>query len=478
MLRLSSLRTRCRLSCTPISLLSVLLATLLATPAIADTDDAVSDSEVEAVPADTAPPAQTSTEASGTEKAPAAKAAETPAGDEAQDDQPTKATPATAMAAVARLVSGSRVGGGVLVAPDLVMTLLDRVGLGYRVDVRLGNGHQATGRISKVDKARGLALVRLDEPAPASGVATLATRPAARGDAVTIIGHGGSVGLSADYAELRGLTSFSTVQAQVAADAYERPGDYDGDWATNFLVDRSAGSGDEGSPVFSASGELLGLLRGAVEGGGGRGLVAATADLRRLLDAPEPERAYRKPHHMQSWAGFGVAFHNRPSHIAGLVTLGLRIAFLDALRLEPWFEVDMGSRAAIQTPVERPRDLWWSVEGGLSFGYRLPLFSEGSRSYVVPTAGLRLGWNRFQHNQQSLVPSCQDGDCSWIVQKTTDQERSFRAGADLGVDVRHGKIRIGYRYFLSPADMKGHAMHRIVMTVDGWPIPLGLGDTH
>jgi len=483
MLLLPSLPVACRQPTTTLSLLAGALVALSAFPATAQSTDDESTGET------TDDDRGTGGE---TQDLPGGEAEEAPAPaatveDEASSDSEPTPEPVPAettvsapdpLASVARLISGSRVGGGVLVAPDQVITLLNRVGLGYLVDVRLGDGHRSVGRISRVDRARGLALVRLEDPAPANTVATLDGPPPRLGEEVRIVGHGGSVGLSMEEAELRSLTSFSTVHARVAAEAQAPPDDFDEPWSTNFLVDRTAGSGDEGCPVFSAAGAVLGILRQAVPGSGGRGVVASADDLRALLGAPDPPRAYRRPHHMQSWGGLGVAFHNRPSHVAGLVTLGLRIAFLDAIRLEPWFEVDLGSRAATQTPVARPKDFWWSVETGLSFGYRLPLFSEGNRSYVVPTAGLRLGWNRFQHSEQSLAPSCEDGDCSWVVQKTTDQERSFRAGIDVGVDVRHGKVRFGYRYFLSPADLQGHSMHRVVVTIDGWPIPIGLGDTH
>jgi hypothetical protein len=239
-------------------------------------------------------------------------------------------------------------------------------------------------------------------------------------------------------------------------------------------------SGNQAS-VFDEQGRVLGLVRGSVDRNAQRTAVIPAAVLLRLLAAPRAEHPYRRPHHLQSWGGLGLALHNRPTHLGTFATWGLRVVLWDSLRLEPWIEGLVGTRAPFQCPEGdyRPHDLWWSLDLGFSAGWRVPVAVEGSRDYVVPNVGLRLGWNRFGHRRDELLAVCDEGaPCRWVLDRSLDEERDLRVGIDLGLDIRHGAVRLGYRFFLSPSDLGGESMHRLVLTFDGLGLPIHLGDSH
>ncbi len=386
---------------------------------------------------------------------------------------------------VARVQCAGRVAGGVLVAGGTaVIAPLEAVQLGYPVDVRLGDGHLTTGRITAVDRVEELALVTLDEPAPDAPTTPLSRELPALGEPVTIIGHGGATGLSDLYQVERELLTFSVVHARVASSPVEFDDLAPAEQPRRFLVDRPVGEGDAGSPVFDQRGRVVGLLMNEVEDGGGRSIAVGAASLDDLVAEPALAKPWRKRHHLQSWGGIGLAAHNRPSHLAGAILYGIRVALLDSIRFEPWLEVDLGTRAARAAEEDRParpRDFWWSIETGLTVGYRIPMFVEGGRNYIIPTAGFRIGWNRFQHKVDQLVSSCSgdDGaDCGFVLERHIDQERSLRPGIDLGIDVRHGKVRFGYRFFIDPMAVRAHSMHRLIVTFDGLLLPIRVGDSN
>ncbi len=384
----------------------------------------------------------------------------------------------------ARVYSTGRVGAGVFVADDLVVTLHELVRIGGRVSVSNEGGVTADGEIVAFDQASGLALLRLDEPLPAgAGPRPRPTmRAAVAGEAAEWTGHGGTTSLGAYDDALRDLAAFSPRPARVIA---VPAADIEPDALDDFLIDRPPGQGDRGAPLVGADGALLGIVDQALDGGGGRTRVISSRRVAELLDGPRLERPYRKRSHLQFWSGVGVAAHNRPSHLAGTASLGLRIAILDHLRIEPWFEALLGFRAATaeedddgNTLDARPTDLWWSVEAGVSFGYRVPIANETSRDYIVPNVGVRLGWNRFQHREDALVSDCSGDACRYVVERSRDQIKEFRPGVDLGFDVRHGRVRVGYRFFLSPQAVQAHSMHRVFVTFDGFPLPIAIGDSH
>ena len=58
-----------------------------------------------------------------------------------------------------------------------------------------------------------------------------------------------------------------------------------------------------------------------------------------------------------------------------------------------------------------------------------------------------------------------------------DQLRSVRVGIDLGADVQHGPVRFGYRFFVDPAAPAAHSMHRLLITLDGLPLDIAIGDS-
>jgi hypothetical protein len=373
------------------------------------------------------------------------------------------------------------VGAGVLLpGGQEVLCLLSTVRLGEPIEVRLGDTHTTAAVIVASSADLDLAVLAIENHAEPSAARRLSASLPEAGDEVRIVGHGGSTRSDDKDLNVSGLASFSSLWARVAS----AHGETAGGRAPMFLLDRSAGREDLGAPVFDSNGEVVGLVTELLEDGGGRALALATPALRAFVAAERGETKYRRPHHLQSWGGFGVAAHNRPSHIAGLVTLGIRAVLFDRLRIEPWFEVDLGTRAPLTEEdtgtQSRPRELWWSLETGLHVGYRVPLFGEGGRNYFVPHVGFRLGWNRFQHNTEEIASLCGKGGmaCSHTLERSIDRQLSFRPGVELGADLRHGGIRIGYRLFLDPTHLKAHSMHRLVLTFDGLPLPIRVGDSN
>ncbi len=383
-----------------------------------------------------------------------------------------------------RVYSTGRVGAGVLVADDLVVTLHELVRVGGRVVVTSEGGIVSDGDIVAFDAASGLALLALDPPLPVGPVprSRPVLRAAVTGEPAHWVGHGGSPGL-ADYdATLRELADFSPRPTRVVA---VPPADLDPDALDDLLIDRAPGDGDRGAPLIGADGALLGIVDQPLEGGGERTRVISARRVAELIDGPRLEKPYRKLSHLQFWSGVGVAAHNRPSHLAGTVSLGMRVAVLDHLRIEPWFEALLGFRAATaeedddgNTIDARTTDLWWSIEAGVSFGYRVPIANETSRDYIVPNVGLRVGWNRFQHRDERLASDCSGEVCRYVIERSRDQVKELRPGIDLGFDVRHGKVRVGYRFFLAPQAIQAHSMHRVFVTFDGFPLPISIGDSH
>lgn len=384
------------------------------------------------------------------------------------------APPATAAAGspAVRIVASGRVGGGLLLpGGSHVVTLLELVQIGWPARVEASDGTRTRARIVQVDRPLGLAVLELDAALPAPIAAP--SRPARLDEVVRILGHGGTVGLGSDEGALRGQLAFSPLSARVAG---VRPPD--GDWAA-FLIDRPGGDGDRGAPVIGEDGAFLGLLAEPVLGGGGRTRVVAAEEVLSVAVAAPLGRPWPRRSHFQGWAGIGIAAHNRPYHLAGSGLVGARVVLFDVLRLEPWFEADLGARGRTVGVGGRPTDLWWSLETGVSAGGRVPLLRvEGSRDYLVPTAGFRIGWNRFQHRPDTFVADCDDAGCTWARTAGWEQERSVRAGVEVGVDIRKGPVRVGYRIFIDPAAVTAHAMHRLFVTFDQVLAPLGVGDSN
>ncbi len=376
-----------------------------------------------------------------------------------------------------RVLTHGRNGAGVLVDEGrAVITLRELVNVGRVVRVTLADGTERRGRIAATADDLGLALVLLTEPAPASLAAVPSTRMPERGEAVVLAGHGGAAQVPVWKPEVAALVRFSTVHAQVASDpvSMEEEGEFPA-----FLVDRLPGAGDLGAPVYDDFGALIGLLAEEVPDGGGRGLVVAGSVLAQLIAEPRRETPYALRSHFQTWSGLGMAVHDRPLHVAGSLVIGARVAILDGLRLEPFFEVDLGLRRPVGDPEPSPQSFWWSLETGLSVGYRIPIFNPRSRDYFVPVVGFRIGWNRFDHRDDALIADCSgDGGCRWTQDDTVIREESLRPGVDIGVDLRKGKVRIGYRFFLAPTMVQEHSMHRIFVTFDGFPLNLRFGDAN
>lgn len=452
----------------------ILLATLMvATPAAAQESPGDADPPADEAPAEPVPDAKPVPDA-----APPATASAKPA--------PAR-TPPPPLRSTARIVASGRVSGAILVDEGrAVVAPLATVQIGWPAYVTLGEGHSTRARIVAVDHYEGLALLELDDAAPQGGAAVFRTSPPDVGEELVIVGHGGSVGLGEGSLQLRGMLTFSPITAKVSALEVGFGEETDlapGERPRRFLVDRAPGSGDEGAPMFDAEGRFAGLLLETVKDGGGRGVAVDAAAVADLVAEPRLQKPYVRAHHLQSWAGIGVAAHNRPSHLGATLSYGLRGVFLDQIRVEPWIEVVLGTRAPfIGDTATRPRDFWWSLETGASFGWRIPMFGEGARNYIVPTLGFRAGWNRFEHKVEELVSDCTDADsasgCAFVIDRSIDQERSFRAGFDLGIDIRHGPVRVGYRFFLDPTAVNAHAMHRLLVTFDGAGIPLRAGDSN
>ena len=384
-----------------------------------------------------------------------------------------------------RIVASGRVGAGLLVEDGThVLTLLSTINVGYRAAVVNGQGHASLGRVVAWDRLHGIALLELVDPVVGVATPEVVATPPAVGDEAVLLGHGGSVGLSVEQSEVRALTTWSPLVGRVVATTDE-PSEDEADELghPDFLVDRALGDGDIGSPVLDSQGRVRGLVRRGVDGGGDRTLVTNPRALVKLLAAPR-DRKFVRPTHLQSLAGGGIAAHNRPSIIGGFARLGLRVAIVDALKLEPWFEAAIGTRAPFSedledgTSVFRDRDLWWSLDLGLDVGWRVPIPVEGSRDYIIPTVGLRAGWNRFQQRSEELVADCvEGGGCQWEIERTVDQLRSVRVGIDLGADVQHGPVRFGYRFFVDPTAPAAHSMHRLLITLDGLPLDIAIGDS-
>ena len=384
---------------------------------------------------------------------------------------------------VARVSASGRVGSGIVVNGGThVVALLHTVSVGYPAAVQTGTGHVSLARIVAWDRLHEIALLALDEPVPDVPIPIFGPQPSV-GTEVVAFGHGGSVGLSVYDEDLRSLTTFTPLPSHVLSQRLPTEEEREARVFPDFLIDRAPGDGDRGAPVVNEAGEIVGMVREAVSDGAGRTLVLPAAAITDLLDAPQ-DRKYRRPTHLQAWSGGGVAAHNRPSMIGGFARLGFRLVILDALRIEPWAEALLGTRAPFAitdedgaTTGSRPRDLWWSIDAGMDFGYRIPIPVEGSRDYIIPNAGFRLGWNRFQHGDETLRGVCVDEGCRWETTRALDQVREFRGGIDLGIDVRHGRLRLGYRFFLDPTAVAEHSMHRLVFTVDGFPLDIAVGDS-
>lgn len=358
---------------------------------------------------------------------------------------------------------------------EYIVTLLELVRVGFPVRVGLADGSQTRARLIAREPEMGLALLRMDNPAAPEYAIEPSTRRVEQGEPVAIIGHGGTSLVPPWLPELGAMVSFSRLAATVAAEGPEvgEEGPFPG-----FLVDRNPGEGDLGAPIFDADGEVVGLLADVVEDGGGRAFAVSGAAILRLLAQPRLDKPKPRQTHFQSWGGFGLAVHNRPLHLAGSALVGARIAIIDQVRLEPWFELDLGVREAVGEPVSTPQTFWWSLETGLNLGYRLNIFNPRSRDYVVPNVGLRAGWNRFDHWDESLVADCDGAECRWTQDSRLAREEGVRAGIDLGLDVQKGPLRIGYRFFLAPSAVDAWSMHRIFITFDGFPLPIRFGDSH
>ena len=345
-------------------------------------------------------------------------------------------------------------------------------------------GNDGDARIVAFDAASGLALLGLAEPWTDRPAAPPTFRAAELHEVVHWVGHGGTPLLGNDDAVLRALASFTSIRTRVVAlPATEA----EPDALDDLLVDRSPGTGDRGAPLLGEDGAVVAIVDQALEEGGGRARAISARRIEELLAAPRLERPYMKRSHLQFWSGTGVAAHNRPSHLAATASIGFRVAVLDHFRIEPWFEALIGFRAASTEEDEdedgnvlssRPTDLWWSLEAGVSFGYRIPVPNETSRDYVIPNVGVRLGWNKFEHRDDALASDCSQGPCAYVIERNLDRVKDFRPGIDLGLDVRHGKVRIGYRFFLDPTAVQAHSMHRVFVTFDGIPLPIRIGDSN
>jgi hypothetical protein len=425
-------------------------------------------------PPDDLPPVETASPA----EAPASDPAPGPAeGDElVEDDTPPPAEPPDPDDSVVLLAVPGRTFAGLLVEDgEYAVTLLELVRVGFAVRVALADGSQTRARLVAREPEMGLALLRLDQPAVPEIARRPSLRTVVRGERVEIIGHGGTSQVPPWLTELGVMVSFSHLQATVAAVGPELE---DESTFPGFLVDRSPGEGDLGAPIFDDDGEVVGLLAQTVEDGGGRAFAVSGAAIEALLAQPRLDQPKPRQSHFQSWGGVGLAVHNTPLHFAGAALIGARIAIVDQVRLEPWFELDLGVRDAVATPEPAPRTFWWSLETGLNVGYRLNIFNPRSRDYVVPNVGVRVGWNRFDHQDEAIVADCAGGDCRWVTESRLDREESLRAGIDLGLDVQKGPIRIGYRFFLAPSAVDAWSMHRIFITFDGFPLPIRFGDSH
>ena len=385
-------------------------------------------------------------------------------------DAPDRADSVVLLAVPGRTFAGLLVEEG-----EYIVTLLELVRVGFPVRVGLADGSQTRARLIAREPEMGLALLRLDEPAAPKYARVPSLRAVERGEVVEIIGHGGASQVPPWLTELGAMVAFSRLTATVAATGPEVE---DEGFFPGFLIDRTPGEGDMGAPIFDADGEVVGLLAQPVDDGGGRAFAASGAAILALLSQPRLDAPKPRQSHFQSWGGFGIAVHNSPLRIGGTVLVGARIAIVDQLRVEPWFELDLGVREAVGEPLPLPEAFWWSLETGVNVGYRLNIFNPRSRDYVVPNAGFRIGWNRFDHYDESIVSDCDGQDCRWVTSSQLQRQESTRAGIDLGLDVQKGPVRVGYRFFLAPSAVDAWSMHRIFITFDGFPLPIRFGDSH
>lgn len=452
-------------------MLPLLLATLLPCAALAQEPPA--DPPAPTQPAPEAPPSTDPAPAEAPADAPPAPAdapptpADTPA---PAQDAPSPEDSAVLLAVPGRTFSGLLVENG-----EYVVTLLELARVGFPVRVGLADGSQTRARLVAKEPGMGLALLRLDAPARPEYARVPSTRAVERGERLRIVGHGGTSQVPPWLVELGAMVSFSTLTATVAAAGpdVEGEGPFPG-----FLVDRTPGEGDLGAPIFDADDQVVGLLADAVDEGGGRAMAVSGDAILTMLAQERRDEPYPRQSHFQSWGGVGLVVHNQPLHFAGAVLLGARVSIIDQIRLEPWFELDLGTRVAVSEPEDSPQTFWWSLETGLNLGYRLNIFNPRSRDYLVPNVGFRIGWNRFDHNRESLVADCDGGDCRWTQTTELIRQESLRPGIDLGLDVRKGPIRIGYRFFIAPAEVEAWSMHRLFVTFDGFPLPIRFGDSH
>jgi S1-C subfamily serine protease len=474
----------------PTALSCVLL--LLAGPALAgdeapdstetvpeDKDASPPDSPEEADPAPEGAPASDAAEDTPTaptpEEAPPSADATAPADDPTATEPHDTGPPALSDSVVILAVPGRTFAGVLVEDGEYIATLLELVRVGFQVRVGLADGSQTRARLIARDPDMGLALLRLDAPADPRYARSPSSSPVEVGQELTVIGHGGASQVPSWLPELGEMISFSQLSAKVAAvgPEVEDEGLYPA-----FLIDRTPGEGDLGAPVFDDDGGLVGLVADTVEDGGDRTVVVGSAALEALLQVPRADTPKPRQSHFQSWGGAGLAVHNDPLHFAGSLIVGARVAIIDQVRLEPWFELLLGARAPIAEPEATPQTFWWSLETGINLGYRLNIFNPRSRDYIVPNAGFRIGWNKFDHWDESLVADCSTGECRWVESAELVREDSLRPGIDIGLDVQKGPVRIGYRFFIAPADIDANAMHRIFITFDGFPLPIRFGDSH
>jgi|GEM_PF-1998567 len=429
-------------------------------------------------------PAPVEAEPTPAESPAAAEPAEpAPAPESAAAAEPAAATPAAPadrLASVVRILSSGRVGAGLIVDNGAqVVTLLETVQVGWPALIERADGTVTRGRIVAVDPIAGLARLQLDDAGPSVPSPARIAAPTP-GQELIAVGHGGSVALGPSRIELRAQLVWSERVLRAVAAAPATSVDPEYPWRI-LVVDGSVGEGDAGSPLWTRDGAFVGLLAEPLEDSGGRALAVGAEAVMELLAAPDRELPWARRTHFQWWSGVGTAAGSNPIQLGGSVLTGFRVAILDVLRLEPFVELDLGFRGPLSEPVARPLEFWWAVGTGLNVGARIPLRRlEGRRDYVVPTVGLRVDWNRFEHRQDTLVADCPlvGGGCNWGRTRDLDRLSQTLVGVDLGIDLRRGPMRFGYRFFIDPAAVRDNATHRFFVTFDDFPLPLRAGDSH
>ncbi len=389
------------------------------------------------------------------------------------ESPPAPRAAASVIEAVVRVVCAGRVGGGiVLEGGAIVVTHRKVVAVGWPPTVTSFGGEERRGRIASIDREHDLAVIVLDEPLSGIPAVALQTGIPTTGTALQVIGHGGSVHPGETATAAQTLAAWSRLPSQVVSIPAAEPG---APPAAGYLVSLSPGYGDLGAPVFTEGGALAGLLGPVLDGGAGRTWVVAMPALQSVLATPRDVTRDRRAGHVTTWGGVEIATHNEPFHVGAGLAWGIRAVALDILRFEPFVSLDVGVRWPRTEPTASPWALWTAIEGGLSFGPRIPVFKEGQRDYVVPVVGFRAGALTASWAERRLETVC-DGPCALVVREERIRERDLRIGFDLGADLQHGPLRVGYRYFVDPRDPRGRSMHRIVVTLDGFPIPVGTGD--